>query len=53
MFVPMLVTDFTRRAETQYARKIGIVDGEKRFTYGEYVERTRRLSNGLLNLGVK
>ena len=53
MFVPMLVTDFTRRAETQYAKKIGVVDGEKRFTYGEYVERTRRLSNGLLNLGVK
>jgi len=53
MFVPMLVTDFTRRAATQYAKKIGVVDGEKRFTYGEYVERTRRLSNGLLNLGVK
>jgi len=49
----MLVTDFTQRAATQYAKKIGVIDGEKRFTYGEYVERTRRLSNGLLKLGVK
>jgi len=53
VFVPMLVTDFTRIAVTQYAKKIGVVDGEKEFTYAEYVERTKRLSNGLLSLGVK
>ncbi len=53
MLVPMLVTDFTRIAVKQYAKKIGVVDGEKRFTYAEYVERTRALSNGLLGLGVK
>jgi len=53
MFVPMLVTDFARRTARQYAKKIGVVDGEKRFTYAEYVERTRRLSNGLFSLGVK
>jgi len=53
MFVPMLITDFVKRAEKQYPRKIGIVDGQKRFTYSEYAERTRKLSNALLNLGVK
>ena len=53
MFVPMLITDFTRRAARQYGKKTGVVDGESRFTYAEYVERTRRLSNGLMSLGVE
>ncbi len=53
MFVPLLVTDFLRRAVKQYGKKIGVVDGEKRFTYAQFGERVNRLSNALLNLGVK
>jgi len=49
----MLVSDFVRRAERQYGPKIGVVDGVKRFTYIEYAERTRRLSNAMLELGIK
>jgi len=49
----MLVSDFVRRAERQYGPKVGVVDGIKRFTYAEYAERTRRLSNALLGLGIR
>ena len=53
MFVPLLVTDFLNRAVRHYGNKIGVVDGEKRFTYNEFGERVNRLSNALLNLGIK
>ena len=53
MYVPMLVTDFVKRAVKQYGKKVGIVDGEKRFTYAEFGERVNRLSNALLSLGIE
>jgi len=53
MYVPMLVTDFLRRALKQYGRKVGVVDGERRFTYAEFGQRVNRLSNGLLSLGIE
>jgi fatty-acyl-CoA synthase len=53
MFVPLLVTDFSRKAAKQYWKKVGVVDGEKRFTYAQFGERVNRLSNSLLNLGIK
>jgi len=53
MYVPMLVTDFIRRAVKQYGKKIGVVDGEKRFTYAELGVRVNRLSNALLSLGIE
>src|SRR5262245_42247888 len=43
---------FKERAVTEYGSKIGIVDGDKRFTYREYGERCDRLSNALTTLGV-
>lgn len=53
MFVPLLVTDFVKRAVRHYGKKVGIVDGEKRFTYAQFGERVNRLSNVLLGLGVQ
>lgn len=53
MFVPLLATDFFKRAVDQYGKKVGIIDGEKRFTYAQFGERANRLSNGLLSLGIK
>lgn len=53
MFVPLLVTDFLRRAVKEYGKKVGVVDGEKRFTYAQFGERVNQLSNGLLSLGIK
>lgn len=53
MFVPLLVTDFLKRAVKEYGKKVGVVDQEKRFTYAQLGERVNRLANGLLTLGIK
>ncbi len=53
MEVPLLVDDFLRRASQLYPGKLAIVDGAKRFTYGEFAQRVNRLSHALLRLGVK
>jgi fatty-acyl-CoA synthase len=44
---------FKQRAETYFANKIGIVDGDIRMTYREFGERANRLSNALIGLGIK
>ena len=41
MEVPLLVTDFLRRAARLYADKTAVVDGSRRFSYREYQERVR------------
>jgi len=53
MYVPMLITDFLRRAVLHYGKKVGVVDGERRFTYAEFGQRVNRLSNALLSLGME
>ena len=53
MFVPLSVLEFRDRAETYFGEKIGVVDGEKSFTYRQFGERTHRLANVLVDLGVK
>src|SRR5512134_1250707 len=59
MRVPMLVTDFLRRAATLYPDKVAVVDPaagsgqpERRFTYGEFEARCVRLANALRGLGI-
>jgi fatty-acyl-CoA synthase len=44
---------FKRRAESLFGGKVGIVDGERRFTYSEFSRRADRLSNALNAIGVK
>jgi long-chain acyl-CoA synthetase len=51
--MPMLVGDIVRRQARINAKKIGVVDADKEFTYREINERTNRLANGLLRLGLK
>jgi fatty-acyl-CoA synthase len=46
-------TKFLTRARTIYGSKVGIVDGERRFTYAEYGERCDRLSHALAGLGIR
>ncbi|HVP31681.1 MAG TPA: long-chain-fatty-acid--CoA ligase [Myxococcota bacterium] len=53
MQVPLLVNDFLRRAAALYPAKLAVVDGAKRFSYGEYAARVNRLSNALLAHGVR
>jgi fatty-acyl-CoA synthase len=33
--------------------RVGIIDEDKQFTYGDFFERSWRLANGLLSLGIK
>ncbi len=44
---------FKQRAESQFANKLGVVDGDVRLTYREYCARCDRLSNALTELGVR
>ena len=52
MQVPLSVLTFRDHAARYFRDKIGVIDGERRFTYGEYAERTHRLANALRGLGV-
>ena len=53
MFVPLTPLEFRSRAERLYGRKIGVIDGQKRFTYAEFGERSRRLATAVRSLGVR
>ncbi len=53
MLVPLSVLEFRDRAETYFGEKVGVVDGERRFTYRQFGERTHRLANALVELGVQ
>jgi fatty-acyl-CoA synthase len=53
MFVPLCPLEFRDRAETLFAKKIGVIDGEKQFTYAQFGGRTHRLANALRTLGLE
>lgn len=53
MFVPLTPLDFCRRAVHLYPAKVGVVDGEKQFTYEEFGERANRLAGALHELGIR
>ena len=52
MNVPLNPLEFRQRAVSLFGQKVGIVDGQQRFTYQEYDARVNRLANTLENLGV-
>jgi len=47
MIVPLTPLDFKRRAVRNFGEKIGVVDGDRRFTYREFGERADRLAGAL------
>ncbi|MGD1102913.1 MAG: fatty acid--CoA ligase [Terriglobia bacterium] len=53
MLLPLTPVRLKRHAAKLFGRKIGVVCGEDRFTYGEFNERADRLSAALLRLGVR
>jgi fatty-acyl-CoA synthase len=53
VFVPLSVLEFRDRAETYFGDRVGVIDGEKRFTYRQFGERTHRLANALVELGIE
>ena len=53
MFVPLSVLEFRDRAEAYFGANLGVIDGERRFTYRAFGERTHRLANALVGLGIE
>lgn len=53
MRVPLSVLEFRDRAAAFYADVEAVVDGQRRFTYAQYAERTHRLANALRGMGVQ
>ena len=53
MFVPLTPLEFRRRAERLFGRKVGVIDGPRRYTYAEFGERSRRLAGALTRLGIE
>src|SRR5438270_1128928 len=45
--------DFLRRAAHVYPGKIAVVDGERRYSYGQLAERAWRLANALRSAGLR
>ena len=52
MHVPLTPVRALYRAVDLYAKKVGVVCGDLRFTYAEFGERVERLAFGLLSEGV-
>jgi len=53
MIVPLTPVRFLYRGMDLFGKKVGIVSGEKRLTYGQFGERCERLASSLRVLGVK
>jgi fatty-acyl-CoA synthase len=53
VIVPLSPLEFERRATALYGRKVGVVDGPRRFAYAEFGERAGRLAGAIRALGVR
>ncbi|MFO8036359.1 MAG: fatty acid--CoA ligase [Anaerolineales bacterium] len=52
MIVPLNPLEFRQRATSLYGQKVGVVDGDLRFTYQEFDQHVNRFANALHKLGV-
>ncbi|MDP9251272.1 MAG: long-chain-fatty-acid--CoA ligase [Chloroflexota bacterium] len=53
MRIPLSVLEFRDRAAALFGNVEAVIDGERRFTYAQYAERTHRMANALRGLGVQ
>src|SRR5689334_9050016 len=53
MEVPLTPLEFMRRTRRLHANREGVVDGGRRWTYGEFFHRCDRWSSVLQRLGVR
>ena len=51
-YVPLSPVSFLTRAASAFANKIAVIDGERRITYRQLLERCTRLASALTKLGV-
>jgi fatty-acyl-CoA synthase len=52
-FEPLTPTAFLRRAAQVFPDRIGVVDGNLKFTYGEFLDRALKFAGALQALGVE
>src|ERR1043166_4333412 len=52
-FIPLSPVSFLTRAASAFANKLAVIDGERRHTYAQLLDRCIRLASGLAQLGVK
>ncbi len=53
MKLPLTPIRCLLRAAQEYGDKVGVVDGDRRLTYSELLDRTRRLAGSLASLGIE
>ena len=51
-FVPLSPVSFLTRAASAFADKVAVIDGERRYTYAQLLDRCVRLASALAKLGV-
>jgi fatty-acyl-CoA synthase len=51
-YVPLSPVSFLLRAARVYGPRVAIIHGERRYTYGQFLERARRLASALARAGV-
>ena len=51
-YVPLSPVSFLTGAARAYGNKIAVIDGERRYTYGQLLDRCTRLASALSSLGV-
>ncbi|HEY7742986.1 MAG TPA: acyl--CoA ligase family protein [Burkholderiales bacterium] len=51
-FEALTPTSFLLRSGSVYADRAAVIDGERRFSYGEFLDRCLRLAGALRNMGV-
>ncbi len=52
-FVPLTPLSFLSRAATFWPERVAVIDGARRFTYGEFARRCRRLAHALHARGIR
>ena len=52
-YIPLSPVSFLTRAASAFANKLAVIDGERRYTFAQLLDRCIRLASGLAQLGVK
>src|SRR5882762_5372887 len=52
-FIPLSPVSFLTRAASAFADKVAVIDGARRYTYAQLLDRCVRLASALSQLGIK
>ena len=52
-YVPLSPVSFLTRAASAFAGELAVIDGERRYTYAQLLDRCTRLASSLAQIGVK